>query len=144
MRLLFILFTLVACSRSYLRIQGGVDPAFKKYVDDFEGIYHTPNHIPIHFTGGSTVLEEFSGECLTYSDGEKQILIDTHYWSQMVDSEREELIFHELGHCVFNRDHVATILSDGCPKSIMFPQVFGDVCFGLHFNAYIQELHQSL
>ena len=35
------------------------------------------------------------------------------------DLELETLIFHELGHCVLDRRHEATLLPNGDPKSIM-------------------------
>ena len=46
-----------------------------------------------------------AGQCKTYSDGRREIVIDSEYWQRADPLEREFLLFHELGHCVLDRDH---------------------------------------
>jgi hypothetical protein len=41
------------------------------------------------------------------------------YWDNLNDNDKELLMYHELGHCLLNREHNEIILSDGSPKSIM-------------------------
>jgi hypothetical protein len=36
------------------------------------------------------------------------IQINPNIWPKLSEDERELLIFHELGHCVLNRDHVTS------------------------------------
>lgn len=45
------------------------------------------------------------GQCKSYSDGSKKVVIDAPYWDSATELEREYLVFHELGHCALNRDH---------------------------------------
>ena len=53
-----------------------------------------------------------------------EINIDPEFWAIASDVEKEEVVFHELGHCILGRDHEETVLEEGIPKSIMFPYVF--------------------
>jgi hypothetical protein len=48
------------------------------------------------------------------------ITIDSGRWLNLTDDEREEVIFHELGHCVYLRDHTQKRLPNGEANSLMF------------------------
>lgn len=53
------------------------------------------------------------------------IELNTQLWGNYSDTEKEVLLFHELGHCILGRlspnmGHVNTINSDGMPVSIMY------------------------
>jgi hypothetical protein len=60
----------------------------------------------------------------------KQVLINKAYWVNASDSEREALIFHELGHCILGRNHEdgTTPISGGLLyKSLM--NTYGNILF---------------
>jgi len=59
------------------------------------------------------------GQCKSYSDGSKQIVIDQSFWNSASELEREYVVFHELGHCLLGRDHDDTKDSSGKCISIM-------------------------
>ncbi len=59
------------------------------------------------------------GQCKSYSNGSKQIFIDEPYWNRVDEIKREYLVFHELGHCLLDRDHNDSRDSDGICTSIM-------------------------
>lgn len=46
------------------------------------------------------------GVCLTYQNGDKQILINDTQWKTLSDNERIWVVFHEIGHCDFGLKHV--------------------------------------
>ena len=46
------------------------------------------------------------GQCIHTEKEPNTIVVDKFYWDQANDLEREFLIFHELGHCALNRDHL--------------------------------------
>lgn len=57
----------------------------------------------------------------------KTVVILKPYWDKINESERETLIFHELGHCVLGKDHNNLVNLDGHPRSIMyFSNVIGE------------------
>jgi len=71
------------------------------------------------------------------------IEVDETNWNNSNEGEREEIIFHELGHCVLGRDHDNNIIEAyGVPKSIMYPYVFW-FAFEQHREYYTSELKNS-
>lgn len=94
-----------------------------------------------------------------------EIYIDKDWWYRHTDkSEREELVYHELGHCVLLRLHSRPIekkgfgywferlvfrlglkkdpnkLADGCPTSYMDAYTLSKDCIDIHHDYYIEEL----
>lgn len=59
------------------------------------------------------------GQCISYSDGSKDIVIDERNWDRLDELEKEYVVFHELGHCVLNRSHNNMEDSNGLCQSIM-------------------------
>jgi len=59
------------------------------------------------------------GQCKTYSNGSKQVVIDLPYWNSADEIEREYIVFHELGHCLLGREHKDDKDSEGDCVSIM-------------------------
>jgi hypothetical protein len=62
------------------------------------------------------------GECWTWEEKKRlkhTIKIDQSYWDSADDNEKEWLIYHELGHCVKDLDHLEETFPDGSPTSIM-------------------------
>jgi hypothetical protein len=81
------------------------------------------------------------GLCLAFSNGRKTIQIDNAYWAKASDDEKEQTVYHELGHCILGLDHNAALNSYGCPISIMYPYTFGNSnCYYYNKAYYYQEL----
>jgi hypothetical protein len=68
------------------------------------------------------------------------IEIDPIFWEEASQTEKEVLVFHELGHCVLNREHNESLISEqNIPKSIMYPYIF-ETEYEMYRNYYINEL----
>ena len=67
----------------------------------------------------SIVKDGVVGQCNSYSDGSKTLVIDENYWERSSDDEKEYIIFHELGHCILERSHNDEKDSKGVCTSIM-------------------------
>ena len=88
------------------------DSAFTSYVEEFEQLGKTINQdvkfevgdIPINF--GNIKNESYQGVCYTYTDGTREVIIRKSWWDNHTDDYRRSLIFHELGHCRLDRDHL--------------------------------------
>lgn len=77
----------------------------------------------------------------------REIVIDTDFWNQAGDNQREQLVLHELGHCRFSREHITTLHNTedykDVPNSIMYPRVFGHEPFYEALKPfYYDELQQ--
>lgn len=72
-------------------------------------------------------------------NGYPVVTIDTAYWSVSNDLEKEELVFHELGHCLLDRDHCEE-KENGAPVSLMEPEMLGSKVYGERREAFVDEL----
>ena len=82
------------------------------------------------------------GQCKSYSNGSKEIVIDEPYWNRATDTEREYLVFHELGHCILGREHLDSKNSSGICTSIM--QSGDGSCKGIYNGTNREELLEEL
>jgi len=82
------------------------------------------------------------GQCKSYSNGSKEIVIDQPYWNQASDVEREYLVFHELGHCILGREHLDSKDAGGVCTSIM--QSGDGTCKGIYDLTNREELLEEL
>ena len=82
------------------------------------------------------------GQCFHNEKKPKKVIIDTDYWSNAGKFEKEFIIFHELGHCFLNREHLDDAAADGSCISIMHSNP--GVCFfdlnNENRTAYLDEL----
>ena len=83
------------------------------------------------------------GRCIQGGDNTPVIQLDPAWWDKFDDMDREQLIFHELGHCILNRVHVPTFVTfgnDTIPQSIMYPIHFSESIYMKYHMYYILEL----
>lgn len=118
----FLFFTSCKDSKEY-----SVDSAFTDYLQRFETEGATRGHTFDPQTNG--LIIEFGNLSnndagLTHYEKPIRIQIDRTYWNAIsksagADLMKEDLIFHELGHGLLNRDHLNTTLENGDWKSMM-------------------------
>jgi hypothetical protein len=82
------------------------------------------------------------GQCAHREDEPNTVIIDKLYWDQADDLEREFLVFHELGHCVLNRNHLDDADVHGVCLSIMASG--GPTCRVHYTQANRNEMLQEL
>ena len=141
--LLLILFTL-GCGQAPSPTPVTVDPQLQPYFQAFE------NDIGVSTAGISaqfatpqltSPLGEVIGECQIWSDGTRLIQIDPGFWATTSQLGRMQILVHELGHCAMYMQHITSLLTTGCPTSIMYPIFFGDTpCYDNNEGYYFQEL----
>lgn len=68
------------------------------------------------------------------------IIIDKNYWNGFSYKKRQLLLWHEIGHCMFNKKHDDNLFLDGCPRSIMHPSVIPEKCIDIYYDSYILQL----
>ena len=130
----------------------GIDPAFTQYVQEFEAYIPGGNigDIPIGFAAQSG---QVIGVCEIWTSGYRDIKVDPTFWNGTSDEyTRRSLIFHELGHCVLDRAHLATttLVNPSLPYnfltnptiyvSFMNPYIFFDGSQSSLQDYYINEL----
>lgn len=140
----FILGCLISCGHDVVEVNHApqpkvTDPIFNAHISKFEDLYNIDVNTPIVFGD----VGEYAGVCYIYSNGYTEIQINEKNWSFLTKEQKEQLIFHELGHCVFGLDHNDNH-DNGCPESIMRSYMFSpseiDSCYKPFFDDYIDEL----
>ena len=151
--LLFLFFiTMFSCKKDKPEIL--IDAPFQKYVDRFI-LEAEQRGMEIDFSDTGLQMEfgvvppEAAGVCNGRGDatsGSHVIFVRRTSWNDYSDSQRERLVFHELGHCELNRGHRNDTLASGEWHSIMrgdpLPE---DVQFYTNFTGrrrtyYVNEL----
>lgn len=127
------------------------DPKFSPYIQEFEEHYDIDiSNVPIFFD--SFEFNLVVGVCIIWEDNDdREIRINEYWWELLTDKQKEQLIFHELGHCVFDRKHynIHTIFQINknivlCPASIMRSFMFSELeieyCYVPLRDYYLKEL----
>lgn len=105
-----------------------------QYVEDTTGQEVT---VSIRF---ADLKDRIAGACYRYIGNRRKVLIDQPVWNYLTELERQSLIFHEIGHCVFNKHHNFNYFqNDYCPVSFMAPSIPSHACLEKHWDEYIQE-----
>jgi hypothetical protein len=137
--ILFCIFFLASCSL----VRARYEPGLAVHISEFEKHCKCKITIPIYFL--KIKKESTIGLCYGFKQFWlfRYIVLDSEYWDQADTYERESLLFHELGHCVLDKDHNSEMISEYYflnyrPKSIMHPYSFYQ--YRLYRDAYIKEL----
>lgn len=94
------------------------DEIFRPYINSFIQEFDVRVKVPI-------ILKKLeaskAGICFVWSDGYREIQINSLKWELFTEEQKEQLIFHELGHCVLNLNHDDSPMPNKsyCPNSIM-------------------------
>lgn len=146
----------VGCGTSQPKKSFGI---FQQYVDSFKAAGKTQG-VKI-YTGGLQIefVEGFKGpkgDKYDYSHviglcvpGDElnlsTIYILRPYWRDVDEMHKEQLIWHEMGHCVLGRPHLMQI-KENHPISIMYPDtnvVNDEEWYAAHKKDFIEELFRS-
>jgi hypothetical protein len=79
------------------------------------------------------------GVCQQETGTTPVIQISQPLWDSLDADGQQELLFHELGHCVLNRVHDVA-LNNGVPVSVMSPEFFGSTLYNANKAQYMHEL----
>lgn len=134
---LISLCALVACKKETKKkgvLSGGdvvtdLDGTLQPYIDEFKsrlalaGLTPDVSMLTVVFT--DSLASNILGSC---NMGAQYVRINRALWQTLNSGHREELIFHELGHCVLNRLHDTTEVG-GTPVSIMYPYHLGPTIY---------------
>lgn len=133
MKYLLLLLLLTACAKSP---EYTIDPELQPYVDAFtidaqkHGIIATvPINVvlrsigqPLYGVCRITDRSDISGTSVT-----RTITINSYWWASATEDSKQDVIYHEMAHCVLRRGHdnsKKTFTRDGieyeAPKSLMF------------------------
>ena len=119
------------------------DPVFYPYINDFE--YYAridASFIPIRM---NKLQPGTAGMCHKLHIGDVivavYIEINKSTWENITELQKNNLIFHELGHCALNRGHTSlNNYVDMCPSSFMHEAILSDYCLQENYQKYLDEM----
>lgn len=127
-----------------------IAPDLKPFVDAFISEAESrgldipyPSKALIIFGKDSQFEDGSVGLCYMYVLGRPlQIFVDKRYWSHISMAQKTVLMYHELAHCLLNKEHTSVTMpeNDFCPNSIMNPSIINEECFNKYYNHYLNEL----
>jgi len=90
---------------------------------------------------------EFSSKACNYADNDcdwhgyadmrnHKIILSYNHWLELPNAHRKELVFHELGHCVFEVGHP----QDKNIPNIMRPQIYSTDVDGSNWSELIDRM----
>lgn len=123
------------------------DNDFFTFIDSFKyeaSVYNidTNNIENINITYREYENTNYIGMC-TKTSSEVSIQISHNFWSKANYYEKEQLIFHELGHCLLNREHnndTGYYNNNFVKKSIMSEYLLDYTLYKYYRFYYIEEL----
>lgn len=125
-----------------------VADAFEPIVARFEEEFSVKVRFPVRFY---IAKDSSVGQCASWRSGARMVRIDVRRYPPLTDSQKEMVIYHELGHCVLNLEHDAgTTTFDNVkgewPRSIMHPMMFDEIealVYKTNRKYYIKELKDA-
>lgn len=131
-------------NRYYANVDSELWVYFQRFEDQAAARGFSVDLNDLELTGSLEDLpgENVGGQCTWHSHHPNHITIDEPLFGQLSDLYREFIIFHELGHCVLNRDHREDVLANGACVSLMRSGL-GDCIDNYNQNTrrnYIDEL----
>ena len=136
------------------------NPEFDTFIDEFfnDLRYYSEQNNPknnaiINFLDSSFFQKQFknkhiAGVCIKYTNNKREVIINSDFWYQtevLADSYylKKQLIYHELGHCVLDREHHNQELSH-LKLSIMNSSLFGHKeYYQINESLFIEELFKN-
>ncbi len=139
---LLLVFMTTCCARQTV-YEVSIPPELTPYYDRFinEGYRHRK-----HIDTADLYLvfvprfesDKTYGECI--QNGMHVAEISRLIWERLSDLGREQLVFHELGHCLLHRKHTSGTFLPFVPLSIMNPEHFSDDIYAAYREYYLAEL----
>lgn len=122
-----------------------VDSTLKKYLDSYieaakkRNVALKKDKIMILF--GKTLEDSVVGYCEDRS-GVSHIIIDSSFFNSVSEEEREMLLYHELAHCLNDRDH-CDVEENEEPISIMHSSDYPIKLYSKEKEKLIDELFKK-
>mgnify|MGYP006192221003 CR=1 FL=1 len=135
MRFLLIVLLVVGCGKRPESSSPGIyarersDSLLKPFLDSFMAKAECFD-VPMEYTSLRLSINwegmDVAGLCTQYSDGSAVISIDGPTWISINDVNRERLVYHELGHCALDLDHIDQSLEPGLMTPILYENTYWD------------------
>ena len=149
---LFLVLIIIAVAPSAVKPKEGIDEELQSYFVSFGefGEYYLGDKFQMPEINASIDPRYDAQRFETAEDGvigwcdwnhrPHQMIINKQFWDAATPTEREMVIFHELGHCVLYRKHLNDARPDGSPVSLMRYTIYSPTTYNNNRDYYLREL----
>lgn len=140
---LLSLFFFINCAGMHKKYDTAIFEDYVTRFEDYSELYGTKRVVVtdliIEF---GDLKDTFVGLCGKFEGESPRITVDSEWWNSSTtnDAQREILMFHELGHCILDRDHNDNVLPNGKQESIMYYRVINSNDYVTSRGYYLKEL----
>ncbi len=134
---------LIGCGNNKVPV---IDVEFKPYVELFR-TYHVLHDKDYFYQISTDINFGYIAQPSTESTilafcmiGQNYVIVDESHWHKASELQKEQLVFHELGHCELGRHHDDDVLSDGIQVSLMNQYQLPENVYKFYREQYIYEL----
>lgn len=100
--------------------------------------FNIVTNIPIKF---KKIQDKYIAVCKKYEVKKLNIIyINRKEWEKVSEFQKKLTLIHEIGHCEKELEHDNDLLDDGCPKSIMYSNLFSSDCFIKYEKIYTKQV----
>lgn len=103
-----------------------IDPKTKQFYQEY--INYIPNDCKEHILRHNKIIirfealgSNFIGFCNKVFR-ERIILLDSDFWKWVREADQKQLLFHELSHCLINKNHVDDVTNYMYPTQLAVPE----------------------
>lgn len=138
--LAIIMLLTVNCAKLKVNSQNFQAPELLPFILEFEKDFGVTVDFPVII---GEIEPKFAGICYKWSSGARKVTIgrDTYDRHKLNYYAVQQLVYHELGHCALNLEHIDSLDNNGYPLSIMYKSFFGFIQYYKdHNNSYIDQM----
>ena len=134
----------MSCTKSDERVvDAELAPYFELFALEGEKRNVKVDYDALHVEGMVRTIEGRTvvGQCSHSEDAPNLVIVDPILWRRASEAQREQIIFHELGHCFLQRSHKDDQDANGICRSIMHSST--EVCsinYEQNRDFYLDEL----
>jgi hypothetical protein len=123
--LLTLLGSTAACGPSHLYVEAEYSLQVAEFVKAAQARNTEVQMVPLQVYTVDEIKDVPDTVVAVCGHHNREIRVKRGQWAKLNKKQREEVILHELGHCVLNRkEHDEGVRANGKPKSIMYKRVF--------------------
>lgn len=146
-----VLFVLMACEKEDVAPVSKVDEALQRHFNRFleeaaeRGADYQAEVAELEGYITAITRDGVVGQCHSSDEAPNIVEVDEDFWQSASYTEREYVVFHELGHCVLGRDHLDARTAEGACESIMHSGLTSCKVIYTTSNreAYLDELFEN-
>ncbi len=127
-----------------------VEAAALPYVFEFQHIFKTNAAVTIIITNDFEWRNDLEiGRCTYGGNAPNIIHFRKSYWDRAADLDREQIVFHEMGHCVFGLKHNDFLVDYdfGGPAvygSIMNTKLIDATTYRKYHDEYMKQMYETI